>query len=243
MAKSMTNPDFRPLYVQVKEILIRRIDQGEWEPGEPMPAEPKLAAELGVSQGTVRKALDAIARSKLVVRRQGRGTFIAEHTAAQSLFRFFRVVDGTGKSLIPDSRPPRISSAKASRTHCRKLDLDEGEKVWKIERVRLMKKRPFINESIILPYDLFPGLDVLDDQLPNTLYDFYQRQYGVFIHQAKETLRAVEAEPADASVLKVERGTPLLEISRVAFNLADRPVELRVSRLHTRGSAYQVVLD
>ena len=75
--KTPPNPDFRPLYVQVMEIISKRIEKGEWGPGEVLPAEPKFAEELGVSQGTVRKALDNIARKKIVVRRQGRGTFVA----------------------------------------------------------------------------------------------------------------------------------------------------------------------
>ena len=98
--KTPPNPDFRPLYVQVMEIISKRIEKGEWSPGEALPAEPKFAEQLGVSQGTFRKDLDGIARNKLVVRRQGRGTFVTEHTPDQSLFRFFRIVDGLGLSLI-----------------------------------------------------------------------------------------------------------------------------------------------
>ena len=240
--KATSNPDFRPLYVQVMEIISKRIEKGEWSPGEALPAEPKFAEQLGVSQGTVRKALDGIARNKLVVRRQGRGTFVTEHTPDQSLFRFFRIVDGLGRPIIPQSRMLRISRGRATILHQRLLNLKKGARIWKLERVRLLKRRPVINELIILPCDLFPDLDRLDEALPNTLYEFYQRQYGISVHQAQETLRAVEAEPTDTRNIMIKRGSPMIEIRRVAKNLAGEPVELRISRIQTKGLAYQVNL-
>ena len=240
--KTPPSPDFRPLYVQVMEIISKRIEKGEWGPGEVLPAEPKFAEELGVSQGTVRKALDNIARKKIVVRRQGRGTFVAEHSPDMSLFRFFRIVDGAGKAVMPQSRLLKISSSRATTLHQRMLNLQKGTPVWKIERVRILKKRPVINELIVLPKKLFPDLDRLDESLPNTLYDFYQNQFGIFIHQARETLSAVEAEPRDCKNIRVERGFPILEIRRIAYNVSGDPVELRTSRVYTRGTAYQITL-
>ena len=239
--KPSSYPD-RPLYVQVMEIISKRIEKGEWNPGEALPAEPKFAEQLGVSQGTVRKALDSIARSKLVVRLQGRGTFVTEHTPDQSLFRFFRIVDGTGRPMIPQSRMIRISKGRATILHQRLLDLKKGTRIWKLERVRLLKRRPVINELIILPCDLFPEMDRLDEALPNTLYEFYQRQFGISIHQAQETLRAVAAEPTDTRNIRIERGSPMIEIRRIAKKLTGEPVELRISRIHTKGMAYQVNL-
>ena len=236
------NPDFRPLYVQVMEIISKRIEKGEWGPGEVLPAEPKFAEELGVSQGTVRKALDNIARKKMLVRRQGRGTFVAEHSPDMSLFRFFRIVDGSGNAITPQSRLLKICRSRATTFHQRMLNLEKGSPVWKIERVRIMKRRPVINEVIILPKHLFPDLDRLDEPLPNTLYDFYQNRFKIFIHQTKETLRAVEAEPRDCKNIRVERGSPLLEIRRIAFNVSGEPIELRTSRVHTKGNAYEITL-
>lgn len=88
-------PDFQPLYKQVYAVLVRRIADSEWQPGDSLPSEQVLALELGVSQGTVRKALDALAGEKLVQRRQGKGTFVAEHTQEHALFRFFALLART----------------------------------------------------------------------------------------------------------------------------------------------------
>ena len=237
------NHDFRPLYVKVSEIISKRIEKGEWGPGEALPAEPKFADELGVSQGTIRKALDAIAREKLVVRKQGQGTYVTEKTSDSKLFKFFRIVDGTGKQLIPQSRIIKIRKSKATVRHQRLLELTKGTNVWKIYRVRLLKKRPAINESVILPYPLFPELDRLDIALPNTLYDLYQKKFGIFIHTVIETISTVEADANDSRNIKIERGTSLIEIKRIAKVKSGKPVELRVSRIKTKGLAYKTIIS
>src|SRR5688500_8333636 len=87
---------FRPLYRQVKDVLVGRIASGAWRAGDAIPSEFEIAAELATSQGTVRKALDEMTAERLVVRRQGRGTFVARHDDARILFQFFKLVPDEG---------------------------------------------------------------------------------------------------------------------------------------------------
>ena len=87
---------YRPLYRQVKELLMKRLSDGSWTPGQLLPSEPDIAADLGVSPGTVRKALDEMSAESLLVRRQGRGTFVARHDDERILFQFFRLVPDSG---------------------------------------------------------------------------------------------------------------------------------------------------
>ncbi len=231
---------FRPLYQQVQELLLDRISGGQWQPGEMLPAEPKLAEEFGVSPGTVRKALDRLAQIRLVERRQGRGTFVTEQTPDHSLFRFYRIVDQHGHMTKPESRLLRIRPAKPTARQRELLQLDSGN-LWKLERIRLVYGKPTLNQSVFLPQERFPGLDQASE-LPNTLYAFYQAKYGVTIHKAEETLRAASATASDARNLGVEVGLPILELERVAFDLQGQPVELRFSHIHTHQFAYKVVL-
>src|SRR5215217_5897815 len=95
---------FRPLYRQAKDVLTRRIAEGAWQPGQILPSEFEIAADLGVSQGTVRKALDEMTAENLLVRRQGRGTFVARHDDARILFQFFKLVPDSGERSFPESR-------------------------------------------------------------------------------------------------------------------------------------------
>ena len=232
-------PDYRPLYQQVKDLLRRRIVDGTWRPDEVLPSEGRLAAELGVSQGTVRKALDEMAAQKLVVRRQGRGTFVAAHSPDTTLFHFFHMVDRAGDRQMPESELLDCRRGIAGPAETEALQLMPGAMVLRIDRRRMIGGAPAIVERIAVPQALFPDLDVLEeDGLPNTLYDLYQKRYGVTVGRATERLRAVAATAEDADHLGVEPGAPLLEIERIARDLDDGPVEWRLSRCLTDRLAY-----
>ena len=96
--------NFQPLYRQVQDLLTQRLIEGFWKPGAALPSELALAEELGVSHGTVRKALNEMVARNLLRRRQGRGTYVSEHTQESSLFRFFRLRHPDGEDRVPHTR-------------------------------------------------------------------------------------------------------------------------------------------
>ena len=227
-----------PLYRQVKAILLRRIANGEWKPGEALPAEPKLGATLGVSPGTVRKALDELAAEGVVSRRQGRGTFVAEHTPDTSLFRFFRLVTPDGGRVVPTGRELERTTGRASAAECAALALDAKATVLRVRRLRATQGGRLI-ERIALPLDLFPGLDAHPGPLPNTLYDLYERHYGKSVRRAREILAAVALiDAGDAGALGLSPGDPVLAIERIAYTFDDVPIEWRRSLVDTRALRY-----
>lgn len=235
-------PGYRPLYRQVYDIIVRKVAQGQWRPGESLPSEQALAAELGVSQGTMRKVLDALTAEKLLERRQGKGTFIAENTQERALFRFFRMARPGGERVTP---APGVESVKVRASRAAeqaKLDLARGDRVVEIIRTRLIDGRPAIREVIILPSSLFPGIEKRA-ALPNTLYSLYQTDFGINIVSAKEELSAVLATPEDEAVLQVAAGAPMLLIDRLAVSLQDLKVEWRISRVRTEDFVYAVTLN
>jgi len=241
-----TLPGFKPLYQQVKDLLIGRLIGGYWKPGDLLPSEFQLAEELGVSQGTVRKALDEMTAGNLLVRRQGRGTYVAEHDQEHALFHFFKLTDRAGQPLVPESRVLRLSRGAARSGEAEHLQLAAGDEVVRITRVRSLAGRPAIFERIMLPAALFPGLDEKRD-LPNTLYTLYARDYGVTIARAEERLSAVPAGAEAARHLGIDRDAPLLAIDRTARALdanplGGRPVEWRLSLCDTRDLVYSVTL-
>lgn len=232
-------PDFRPLYQQVKELLVRRIVDGEWRPGDALPPEPALAEGYRVSQGTVRKALDELAKQNLVVRQQGKGTFVATHTKQRALFHFFHMVGDDGARALPDHVLLAVRAATANAAERAKLGLARGAGVIRIRRVRTLGKRPAIMERISLPAALFPAMGrSLPDDLPNELYHHYETVHGVTVARAIERLKAVAADAEDARQLGLKAGVPLLEIDRVAHALDGRAVEWRRSRCDTTRHHY-----
>ncbi len=194
---------------------------------------------MGVSQGTVRKALDALAAEKLVQRRQGKGTFVAEHTQEHALFRFFRIArpHSDGERVIPESGGDRVRRRAATAIERSALSLRKGALIVEIKRTRLIDNVPVIAEKIVLPLELFPEIDH-HDALPNTLYSLYQSVYGISVATTHEELIAVSATKEDAKRLTVEPGSPLLQIARVAIGVDKQKVEWRLSRCDTRNLVY-----
>ena len=237
----MSIPDFQPLYRQVYVVLARRIAEGAWRPAQALPSEQELARELGVSQGTVRKAMDALAAENLLLRRQGKGTYVAEHTQEHALFRFFRLARPAPERarITPQLGDEKVRSRPANQLERARLQLQAGAQIVEIRRTRLIDQKPKVVEKIILPLKLFPGIDQ-QAKLPNTLYSLYQGVYGISIAVAQEELRAVLANKSDAKALRLEPGAPLLQIDRVAVALDGQRVEWRVSRCDTRDIVYAV---
>jgi GntR family transcriptional regulator len=232
-------PDFRPLYAQVRELMIRRMLRGDWRPGELLPSEGRLAAEFGVSQGTMRKALDEMATQNLVVRQQGRGTFIAEHSQQHALFHFFHIRDESGLKELPTGRVLALKHARADRDQARRLALPPRAPIITILRLRALRGKPVILERIVLPAALFRGLELtIDGEMPDELYVLYQQRFGVTVARAEEKLRAVAADALDARSLGVARRAPLLEIDRLALALDGNPVEWRLSRCNSAHHHY-----
>ena len=228
------------LYMQIKELLVAKIGNGEWSPGNVIPSEINLAQEFGVSQGTVRKAITELVENNVLTRKQGLGTFVSNHDLHRALFHFFHITDNRGHKVLPDSNVLTCSRKKASRKEISKLRLTEKTCVIRIERVRNFSARPTMIETITLPAEPFGDLvNGGECELPNTLYELYEKRYGITIHSADEQLRAIAASRHDASLLNLEVGTPLLEIERVAITLDKTPVELRISRCSTKNHYYQ----
>lgn len=234
-------PDFQPLYKQVYDVLVRRIAEGAWLPAEALPSEQALAAELKVSQGTVRKALDALAAENLVQRHQGKGTYVAEHTQEHALFRFFRLArPGTdGERVTPESTEARCKRRDATAIEVEKLHLSKGTTVIEIKRARLIDGVPAVSEKIVVPLKLFPELDH-QTALPNTLYSLYQSVYGINITVAKEELKAVLSNKTDEKELGLKPGSPILRIDRVAIAIGGQRAEWRISRCDTRNIVYAI---
>jgi GntR family transcriptional regulator len=236
------SPRHRPLYQQVYDLLVKQIAAGEWGPGESLPSEQSLAVRLNVSQGTVRKALDVLAADSLIDRRQGKGTYVAEHTQERTLFRFFRLAHPGGVRALPTSAGDTLKLRAAKPAEATKLALEPGAQVYELNRVRLIDGEPAVLEKIVLPAELFPGLE-RHDPLPNAIYALYQREYGVNIASAEEELRADPARKEDARRLGLPPGAPLLHIDRVAISMEGKRVEWRTSRCNTTQLVYAVTLS
>lgn len=233
-------PAFSPLYRQIKGLLTRSLQDGEWRPGEVIPSEVELAARFKVSQGTVRKAVDALADENLLVRRQGKGTFVATHAEQRVQFRFLRLKADDGQEGGVTRRVIDCRRLRAPAEIARALRLKAGDAVVQLRRVLSFQGRPVVLDDIWLPARLFKGLTA--ERLSayrGPMYGMFEADFGVQMIRAEEQIRAVAAGAAEAAVLGVAPGAPLLLVERRSFTYAGRPVELRRGLCRTEAHYYR----
>ena len=239
-AGASASPSFRPLYQQIKALITQSLQSGEWKPGELMPSEVELAGRFKVSQGTVRKAIDELAAENLVVRRQGKGTFVATHAEERAHFRFLRLMPDEGIPHHPDNRVLEVRRIRAPAEVARLLELKPGDAVVYIKRVQSFDGQPTILEELWLPGQLFKGLTAERlVEYKGPMYGLFESEFGTRMIRATERIRAVAADAVTSAHLQVVEGTPLLCAERVSFTYGDRAVELRKGMYSTAHHHYQ----
>ena len=238
------SPSFSPLYQQIKALMTRSLQAGEWRPGEAIPSEMELAARFKVSQGTVRKAVDDLATDNLLVRRQGKGTFVATHAEQTIQYRFLRLAADDGVVERPERRFIDCRRQRAPADVARLLGLKAGDAALQVRRVLSFKNRPVIFDDVWLPGKLFKGLSA--ERLggyTGPMYAMFETEFGVRMIRAEEKIRAVAADGPASEVLGVPQGSPLLSVERLSFTYGDRPVELRRGLYQTEAHHYRNELN
>jgi len=235
---------FSPLYEQIKAMILASLQASEWLPGDAIPSEMELAARYAVSQGTVRKAIDELAAQNLLVRRQGKGTFVATHQEDDWQYRFLRLAPDSGEKFHLISQFLACVKTKASSYVANLLKLKAGDSVIHIDRVQSFAGKPIVFEEIWLPGGRFKGLDL--DTLNawhGPVYAFYESQYFTHMVRAEEKIKAIAADEILAKHLNLEVGAPLLSVERVAYTYGNKPVEIRHARYDTSDQHYENKLN
>jgi GntR family transcriptional regulator len=233
-----------PLYRAVKRALLKSIAAGAVAPGDALPSETDLSAAYGVSVGTLRRAVDDLVAEHILVRRQGRGTFVATHTSDRFLFQFFHVERSDGLRDPPDVELVSFERGRLDEDAAHALALKPGEPALLIENRLRLQGRPVVHDRLVLPAALFRGLtEKRWRERPSTIYHLYQSEFAITVVRALERLRAVGADRAAARVLGVAVGLPVLQVRRVAIALGGQAVEWRVSTVLTAQHDYVNLLS
>jgi GntR family transcriptional regulator len=245
MDKQFVNsPTYRPLYDQIKVLITQSLIGGEWRPGEMIPSEIDLASRYKVSQGTVRKAIDSLATENILIRRQGKGTFVATHNQDDVKLRFLRLTSETGQKELLKNEFISCVKSKADAYISKILEIKAGSSIVEVKRLLTFSGRPLIYDYIIVPSTPFKGLNSAKVQESNgSMYSMYESQFGVRMIRAEERLKAVAAEVEVAKSLGVAAGYPLLSIERVSFTYGDKPMEWRMGLCLTDDHHYMSELE
>ena len=171
------NLTFNPLYKEVKIRITRSLIAGEWQPGAAIPSEARLAEHFNVSVGTIRKAIDELAAEKILVRQQGRGTFVATHTEDRQLYYFFHIVGKDGAKEPPTHQLLSFQKTRADGEAELRLHVNRGERVHRIHNVLKLAGRPVIFDEIVVPAVRFPDLtEAVIAAREGTIYGLYRSE-------------------------------------------------------------------
>jgi len=228
-----------PVYREIARSIMQRLELGAWKPGEAIPSETRLKEEFGVAIGTIRKAVDELVAQGILLRQQGRGTFVATHNRDRQLFRFFHIERQDGYKEYPDVQLTGFERIQLSREVADKLALHEGDRAVRLRNTLSLEGKAVMIEDITLPESLFPRMTEKKlRERPNTLYKLYQDEYRISVVRTAQRLSAGVAPRDVARALDLPAGLPVLVIRRVAFAYHDKPVEFRVSYVDTRHHDY-----
>lgn len=240
MKPSSDSPAFQPLYRQIKALITQSLVAGEWKPGSAIPSEQDLARRYNVSQGTVRTAISELAEEKLVIRYQGRGTFVASHAEERVQFPFLRITPDEGELTALTATLVSLQRERADALCREHLQLPRGATVMMLKRRLTLNGRDICFEEVRLPATLFKGLsEALVQRHDCMLYSMYETAFGVRALHAEERIRAVDAMGEAALHLAVPTGAPLLLVERVASTYGGKPMEWRLSYCDTRLHHYR----
>ncbi|HYC47956.1 MAG TPA: GntR family transcriptional regulator [Burkholderiales bacterium] len=228
-----------PLYKEVKARLTRGLAAGDWKAGEAIPSEARLAERFSVSIGTIRKAIDELVAERILLRQQGRGTFVATHGEGRTLFYFFHIVGKDGSRELPVSELLSFRKARAGAVEEERLDVPRGAPLFRIQNLLRLGGKPVIFDDIAIPAELFADLDEnIFGRREGTIYGLYQARYGITVTRISERISASRPSARAASVLEIADDAPALVIKRVAYTYDDTPVEYRVSWVDTERHEY-----
>ncbi len=233
-----------PLYRVVKRSLLNAIESGVCPPGVALPSETEIAATMSVSIGTLRRAVDELVAEHILVRRQGRGTFVATHGSDRFLFQFFHVERADGLREAPSIDLVSFERLRADGEPASALQLRIGDSVIQIENRLRLQGSAVIYERLTLPSTLFKGLtEKRVREWPGTIYQLYQSDFGISVLRAKERARACAADRNAVRVLGLPIGQPVMQVRRIALTFGDRPVEHRISIIDTAHHDYVNLLS
>jgi GntR family transcriptional regulator len=240
-----------PLFRQARRELQRIVESGRFKPGDMLPSETVIARALGISVGTLRKAVDELVHEHVLVRRQGKGTFVALHSDERFLFQFFHVEsredpaeNAPREREYPNVECVAFTRARADEAEAAALRIKSGDPVIRIDNRLSLGGRAVVHDHLCIAAQTFKALgEKRFRERPGTIYSLYQSDFGITVLTARERARAAAASVQTARILGVPVGLPVLEVHRVALTFGDKPVEYRVSTIHTATHDYVSLLS
>ena len=214
-----------PLYIQIAEGLLDRIEAGDLAPGDRLPPERELSRALSVNRMTLRNALRVLEQQGLLIRRQGDGTYVAAPKVERQAGYLFSFTKGMrSRGYTPGAKVIHLERRPVEASIGRQLGLGASATVYSIQRLRLLNRQPVLLEEFTIPVERFPSLEDHDLE-GRSLYEIMESEYQVAVTRARQSLEPVLATELEAELLEIEEGSPLMLERRISFDERERPIE------------------
>ncbi len=232
-----------PLYFQLMSLLKREIHSGVLKAGDLVPSESQLCAKYGLSRTTVRQALNQLVEENLIIRRRGKGSFIASQKMPRNLNHLYSFTeDMLSMGLNPYSKILESTVMEASTDIKESLRLpDNKTQVFKLTRLRIANEDPVLLETTYIPLYLCPGVDG-EDFSSSSLYNVLRTKYKLDLYRAVETYEAVKLNRDSAALLNCKQSTTAFNIQRIAYLDTGIPFELTYSIARSDKCMFKVEL-
>jgi GntR family transcriptional regulator len=218
--------------------------QGEWGPGEAIPSEIELANTYDVSQGTVRKAIDVLTAESILIRRQGKGTYVATHNEENIQLRFLRLTSNFELKEKLDNQLISFSKEKATNKLAKILNINPASTIISLTRILTFNEKPLILDVIKIPAQSFRGLTAeMVVEKKGSMYRMYETDFGVRMLRADEKIKAISANSKSSSLLNIKENSPLLSVERLSYTYDNKPLEWRLGLCITDNHFYRSELD
>ena len=229
-----------PLYAQLIDIIVGKIELGELKENEKLPSERELCDLYNISRTTTRQAMIELENDGYIYKEHGKGSFVSPRTYTQSLVKMYSFSEEIKKlGKTPKTSIIALTTIPASLKVAKKLEIVEEDMVYELIRLRLADEDPMLYEITYIPYWDFPDL-TKEDFEKQTMYGLFQSRFGISIQTAKESFKAVKTGPVEAKYLLDEVGAPAMRIERIAYS-HNHPVEY--TRTVARGDKYVYTIE
>lgn len=212
-----------PIYIQIHNEIKKTIEAGTWSVGDRIPSERELSLKFGVSRMTLRQAIQTLVEEGILERHVGSGTFVSRQKVQEKMSgvtSFTELTKAQGK--VPSSRTVSYLITTPSLSESEKLQLKEGQKVLRMERIRFADEVPICFEVATLPYDLIK--DYEREQITSSLYHTLEEN-GLMTGRAQQTVTATCASERIADYLDIKRGSAILRLRQVTWLKNEQPFE------------------
>lgn len=235
-----------PLYKKIRQEITQALIHQEWLPGEMLPSESRLAERYQVGISTIRAAVRELEMANVLVRRQGKGTFVTHFEQRRGIHRFLNIVRHDSVEEAPYRRLISLEQMTATASVAERLRLPRtraGGKVYKLTTIVSLGGSPIYHSNVWLPAMRFPELRA--SHLPDgsqSLYSIYQQRFNVNVIRVVDSLTATRATSVVARMTGLAIGSPVLRLDRVAFTYDDVPVEIRQNWIDSARHCYRIEL-